>query len=208
MNIPDQIISIAVSCIISAGGVGAIIICVVKFTVSSMADALSKKYELKLNKELECYKKSVEHKIYISRTRFDTEFELYRKLSKSFTNMVKEVSQLFPGFTKDTRDDYEKYKNQYDKAVEVFIEAQDELYASAPFISEQMYTAFMEIKGLCKLQLSDFEDFRLRSDAESYRKECIIEFKDAYKRTHEINKRFDELIMLMRDYISRLDVIE
>ena len=65
MDITGQIISIAGACIVSAGGIGAIIIGVIKFTSNSIADALSKKYELKLNKELELYKAGVENKIYI-----------------------------------------------------------------------------------------------------------------------------------------------
>ena len=49
MDITGQILSIAGACIVSAGGIGAIIIGVIKFTSNSIANALSKKYELKLN---------------------------------------------------------------------------------------------------------------------------------------------------------------
>lgn len=208
MDITGQILSIAGACIVSAGGIGAIIIGVIKFTSNSIADALSKKYELKLNKELELYKAGVENKIYISKTKFDTEFQLYRQLSKSFTNMTKEVVQLFPSFTKDARNDYDKYKSQHDRAVDAIIVAQDELYASAAFISSDLYEKFTEIENLCKCQLSDFQDFRLRPDADEYRKDCREAFQNAYKRTHEIDDKFRSLLETMREYISRLDVIE
>ena len=65
VDITGQIFSIVGACIVSAGGIGAITIGVIKFTSNSIADALSKKYELKLSKELELYKASVENKIYI-----------------------------------------------------------------------------------------------------------------------------------------------
>ena len=208
MDITGQILSIAGACIVSAGGIGAIIIGVTKFTSNSIADALSNRYELKLNKELELYKAGVENKIYISKTKFDTEFQLYRQLSKSFTNMTKEVSQLFPSFTKDVRDDYDKYKPQHDRAVDAIILAQDELCASAAFISADLYEKFAEIEKLCKLQLSDFQDFRLRPDAEEYRSDCREAFQETYKRTREINEKFKNLLEIMREYISRLDVIE
>ena len=207
MGIAGQIFSIAGACIVSAGGIGAIIIGVINFTSNSIADALSKKYELKLSKELELYKAGVENKIYISKTKFDTEFQLYRQLSKSFTNMTKEVVQLFPSFTKDVRDDYDKYKSQHDKAVDAIIVAQDELYSSAAFISSDLYKKFTEIENLCKRQLSDFQDFRLRPDAEEYRTECRDAFQATYKRTHEIDEKFNKLLETMREYISRLDVI-
>ncbi len=208
MNITQQILSIVGACIVSAGGIGAIIIGVIKFTSNSIADALSKKYELKLNKELELYKAGVENKIYISKTKFDTEFQLYRQLSQSFTNMTKEVMQLFPSFTKDAQDDYDKYKTQHDKAIDAIIVAQDELYASAAFISADLYERFTEIENLCKRQLSDFQDFRLRPDAEEFRKECREAFNETYKRTREIDDKFTKLLETMREYISRLDVIE
>ena len=208
MDITGQILSIAGACIVSAGGIGAIIIGVIKFTSNSIADALSKKYELKLNKELELYKAGVENKIYISKTKFDTEFQLYRKLSKSFTSMVKEVGQLFPTFTKDVRDDYEKYKPLHDKALDAIILAQDELYASAAFISADLYNSFFEIETLCKCQLSDFQDFRLRPDAEEFRNDCKDAFNETYKRTREINEKFEKLLEMLREYILRLDVIE
>lgn len=208
MGITGQILSIAVACIASAGGIGAIAFFTIKLTSNSIAEALLKKYELKMNKELELYKAGVENKIYISKTKFDTEFQLYRQLSKSFTNMNKEVAQLFPTITKDVCEDYDKYKKQHDKAVDAIILAQDELSASAAFISADFYEKFSEIEVLCKRQLNDFQDFRMRPDAEKYRNECRELFQETYTRTHEINEKFKSLLETMREYISMLDVIE
>lgn len=208
MNIAGEILSIAGACVISAGGIGAIVVGVIKFSSTAIAESLSKKYELKLNKELERYKAGVNNKIYISKTKFDTEFQLYRQLSKSFTDMVKQTEQLFPLFTKDTQNDYEKYKSQHDKTLDAIIVAQDELYESAAFISADLYNSFFEIETLCKRQLSDFQDFRLRPDAEEFRKECNDVFRETYQRTREIDEKFNKLLEILREYISRLDVIE
>ena len=208
MDIASEILSIAGACIVSAGGIGAIVVGVIKFSSTTIAESLSKKYELKLNKELERYKAGMENKIYISKTKFDTEFALYRQLSKSFAEMVKQTVQLFPSFTKDSRDDYEKYKSQHDNALDAIVVAQDELYASAAFISADLYNSFFEIETLCKQQLSDFQDFRLRPDAEEFRNDCRTEFQKTYKRTHEIDEKFNNLLEILREYISRLDVIE
>ena len=206
--IENQIVDVVAACIISAGGVGGIILGAVKFASNTIADKLEKKYELRLNKELELYKAGVGNKIYISKTKFDTEFQLYRQLSNHYAKMIKEVAQLFPVFTKDARDDYEKYKSQHDRALDAIVLAQDELCSSAPFISKDLYDEFIEIENLCKRQLSDFQDFRLRPDAENYRSECHDEYKATYKRTKEINDKFNELLENLRDYISKLDVIE
>ena len=206
--IMDQITSIALACITSAGGVGAIILGVIKLSSNTIASNLEKKYELRMNKELELYKAGVGNKIYISKTKFDTEFQLYRQLSNCFTRMVKEVAQLFPVLTKDMRNDHEAFQGMHNRALDAIVLAQDELCSSAPFISKGLYEKFLEIENLCKHQLSDFQDFRLRPDAKSYQVELNKEYREAYNRTRKINQKLNELLEELRDYISKLDVIE
>ena len=103
----NTILEIGAAIVVAFGGAGAIIAGVTKFSVNQIADSLQKKYDLKLNKELEAFKNTLENKSYVSKTRFDAEFAIYRQLSGITVTMVKEVSQLFPTFTRDTRDDYE-----------------------------------------------------------------------------------------------------
>ena len=139
----NDILKIALTIIGCFGGVGAIVSATVKFTSEKISERLEKKYELRLNKELEEFKNKLENKSYVSKTRFDTEFSIYRQLSESTVIMVKEVSQLFPRFTRDTRDDYDTYKKK-----------------------------FYEIERKCKEQIEDFIDFRLRDDFMQYIEEC------------------------------------
>ena len=63
---------IAIASIISAGGIGAIIVGTVHFSANLIADRLSKKYEAKLIQENEKYKSEISKKEYVSKTRFDT----------------------------------------------------------------------------------------------------------------------------------------
>ena len=204
----DEVWKIVLGILAAVGGLSGLILIVIKFSSNIIAERLSKKYEFKLSKELEKYKSSLENKTYISKTKFEAEFQLYRDLSKACTNMVKQTSQLFPTFTKDSRNDYDTYKSFHDKAVDTIIIAQDELGASAPFISEKVFNGFSEIEKLCKTQLSDFQDFRLRPDAESYRADCKDAYKETYKRTKEIANKLDTLMSSLRTYLSQLDVIE
>lgn len=204
----DNMWKIVLGILASVGGISGLILTVIKFSSDIIADKLSKKYELRLSKELEIYKANIDNKLYISKAKFDTEFQIYRQLSKAFVNMVKENYALFPTFTKDCRDDYDTYKKFHDKSVDAIIIAQDELAANAPFIPENMYDSFSEIEKLCKEQLSDFQDFRLRPDAEAYIKDCPQEYKETYKRTKLIRDKLQLLIREVRDYLSKLDVIE
>lgn len=74
----EDVWKIILCAISSAGGIGIVIIAIIKFSASRIAEKLSKKYEMKLQKELEKYKSGFDNKIYISKTKFDIEFDLYR----------------------------------------------------------------------------------------------------------------------------------
>lgn len=204
----NDIWKIVLTTISSVGGIGTIIMFIVKFCSNTIADKLSKKYELKMNKELEKYKAGIENKTYMSRTKFDAEFSMYRELSQVFAQLVKQTYQLFPTFTKDSRTDYETYKECHDKCVDVIVLAQDKLNSCAPFISKAIYDDYNNIEELCKTQLSDFQDFRLRPDAENYRKDCKDEFHKAYKRTREIQEAYETVSNNLRTYINSIDVID
>ena len=66
-----DILQIATATIISAGGIGAIIIAAVQFTSNIIADKISKKYELKLNESLESYKSNIAREIWFPLSRLD-----------------------------------------------------------------------------------------------------------------------------------------
>lgn len=96
----DKAIEIALAIVASVGGFGVVFSAVVYFTSNFIAERLQKKYELKLNERFEKYKAGIENKTYISKTKFDAEFALYRSLSKAFFDMIKNISVMIPqGYT-------------------------------------------------------------------------------------------------------------
>jgi len=62
----------------SLGGVAATVILVVKFCGGIIAERLQKKYELKLNEDLESHICCFRQKNYISKARFEKEFAVYQ----------------------------------------------------------------------------------------------------------------------------------
>lgn len=92
----NDVWQIVLGVIASVGGIGGVILIIIKFSVNAIAKHLEERYSLKLNKELEYYKSSLDNKIYISKTKFDTEFGIYRELSKAFFEMVKNISIMIP----------------------------------------------------------------------------------------------------------------
>ena len=107
-----QIWQVALAIIASIGGAGVIILGVVKFTSNIIAERLSKKYEIKMNKELEAFKAGIDKKTYISRARFDAEFQIYRELSENVLTMIEATNWLFPHGL-DVLPEDEKNKKKY-----------------------------------------------------------------------------------------------
>ena len=164
-----------------------------------------------LNERFEKYKAGIENKTYISKTKFDAEFALYRSLSKAFFDMIKNISVMIPqGYTTVPADKEVRKKvdeEHYSTARASVVVAQDELNSNAPFIPEQFYESYEEIRRLCGLQLSEFEErWNVGYFAPQEEKETLS--REAYKRTGEINEKFKKLNNEIREYLKTLDVLD
>jgi len=207
----NSIWKIVLTAIASVGGISGVIIITVKFSSNIIAERLSKKYELKLTKEIERYKAGIENKTYISKTKFDAEFALYRELSLAFFNAIKSVSIMIPrGYNTVPADEEAKKKfeeNNYSRALTDVVKAQDILNSNIPFISKDIYDAYSDILVDCKTQLNVFEERWNKGFIGHKFGESTLEHED-YKRTGTINEKFEKINILLRDYISSLDVLD
>lgn len=206
-----QVLSIATACIVSAGGVGGIAIAVIKFSSNIIAERISAKYENKLEQALEKYKTELSKKEYVSQVKFDAEFEIYRTLSKEFSTAVKNISLMIPdGMSyfpadEDKRKEYEN--NNYVNANNAIVMAQDALYANGAFISEDLYNKYNEILALCGQQLNAFQRrYNVLYFASQEKKESYTDKE--YERTTTIKEKWLELNNCVREYISKLEVID
>lgn len=207
----NDIWKIVLGIVASVGGIGGIILAVIKFSSSIIAKRLEERYSLKLNKELEKYKSSLDNKIYISKTKFDTEFSIYRELSKAFFELVKNINGMIPyGYSKvpadeTVRKEYEE--KTYSKASSSVIIAQDTLNSNAPFISYDIFEKYHSILKLCNIQLNAFERRwdKLSLVSQEEKEKFSV---DDYNRTGEINDNFKELNTNIREYLAKLDVLD
>lgn len=206
----SQVASIATACIVSAGGVGGVAMAVVKFTSNIIADKISAKYENKLEQALEKYKTELSKKEYVSQVRFDAEFEIYRTLSKEFSTAVKNISLMIPDGIAYSPADEEKrteYENKiYVDANNAVVVAQDVLYANGAFISEELYNKYNEILTLCNQQLNAFQRRFNISYFSSQGKKSYTDKE--YERTTTIKEKWLDLNNCVREYISKLEVID
>lgn len=221
MNL-DDIWKIIVTVVSSIGGIGGIIAGIVAFSTKRLANRIDKKYQLSIDMKLENFKSSLDTQIekykselskkeYVSKTRFDTEFSLYRELSSAFADMVKAINIMIPsGLAMIPSDREERLK--YDRencniSISAIVKAQDTLNANIPFISEDIYTGYSSILQLSMLQIDEYQerldiyDLRPQKEKEQFSKE-------AYMRTREINEKWKALNSSIRKYISTLDIVE
>ena len=202
---------IALAAIISAGGIGGIIIAVVKFSANQIAERMNTKFEATLNKELEKYKSELGKKEYISKARFDAEFEIYRKLSKAFFDMVCDINTLVPaGYSERPADEeaYQEYQeNAWKNASKSLQTAQETIVQNSPFIPEEMFNDFQELVRLSRLQISAYtKRFNVGYLAPREEKESYT--MDDYKRAGEIQDKYAALNKKVRNYLASLDVAE
>ena len=207
----DDIWKVVAMALTSVGGIGATIVLAVKGAAGIIAKRLEERYSLQLSKELEAYKSKIESKTYISKTKFDAEFNLYRELSKVFFDAVKAVSIMIPhGLSKypidpDMRKEVEE--EHYKKALQAVVVAQDTLKSNIPFISKELYDSYSDILSDCTRQINAFEERWNVSYVGHKLGESTLELDD-YQRTKTIVDKFDALNEKVRAYISGLDVLE
>ena len=151
------------------------------------------------------------NKIYISKSKFDTEFSLYRELTKSFFEAVKDITIMIPaGLAKYPPDEEEKKKYEntlYQQANQSVVIAQDILNSNIPFLPENFYVKYEEILSLCKIQLDVFEQrWNVLYLAPQKEKESFS--IEDYKRSREIKDKFKTLNKELHNYLDRLDILE
>lgn len=211
MKIVDKIWEIVLAVIAGLGGIGVVFGAVVYFTSNFIAERLQKKYDLKLNEEFEKYKANIDNKIYISKTKFDAEFNIYRSLSKAFFDMEKKFTILIPVGVVYLPADQEAQRKldeeNYLEAKKSLVIAQDELNSNAPFIPERFYNEYESIRKMCIEQLDEFANrWNIASLCTQEEKETIS--SEARDRTSDINDRLKNLNNEIRKYLNSLDVIE
>ena len=210
-----QIGAIAAACVVSAGGIGAIAIAIIKYSSNFIADRLSSIYAYKLERTLERYKTELSKKEFVSKTRFDTEFRMYQELSGKNLSMVYcagesvIITRGAPYSSKEVDQFIEKYCSQLNDA-----EITNKRYA--PFIAKEIYEKYLSLEKKAS------EIFRLLKSWKQYQTEdgfSVTINKAIYYNQAEITQAIsdkqkilsddsDALLHDLREYLSKLDVLE
>lgn len=107
------------------------------------------------NKLIEKSKASNEKKIYISKTQYDIELNVYREISKKTFSLIVSLTTIYSedhyreqNEKKTRAEEAESYRKLVDRIVDV----QDVLYENAPFIPEHIFNQYNDLYQLAKEQ--------------------------------------------------------
>lgn len=200
----DDVIKIALTVIGGFGGVFVITGVVIKFSADKIAERLSLKYELKLNKEMESYKSDLEKKNYVSQTRFIAEFNMYQelmeKLEKSFSDVARFTHFITIG--EYLTEKQEQYENAY-KSTDMLHSA---ISRYAPFVDKNIYDKLTNLRENLWKQITEMQEITFHKED--------IETADRGKQRQSIMDRgklmktnFDNFTEELREMLAKREVI-
>lgn len=188
----DIIMEVALACVISAGGIGGIIIAVVKLSVAS----IEKRFERKYIEKFAVFKSDIDKKQYISQVRFDAEFEIYKQLSRKYGELVLQIMVKASNIDKYKLDDMQD--KEMGEINYLAYQAVSELYSSAPFIQEDIYNDFLNIYEMSRKLLVQWGEEQKSSTNETKNDVC---------EANEIYQKYNDTIVKVREYTSKLEGI-
>ena len=200
---------IIVTIVASAGGIGGVVVFLVKVIIEKIAERMSKKYEIKLNKDLEKHKSNLINMNYISKTQFDVEFEIYRSLTKRYFTMMVSINNIFsPNYRQDISNgvDLERIKKDAINLVEKTADAQDCLFENAAFIPKNLYEKYDTILEKSLDLFWEYNDALCKEQLES----TVLNNEwcdERHQRAKTIDETYRELNNELRDYLRSLTIV-
>lgn len=199
----------------SVGGIGGLIFIVVKFASNMIAERLSQKYQLSLQKELENYKASIENKTYISKARFDREFSMYQDLCEKNITMVYDMGAAVIITRGGQHPNVNSVQDFVNLAAQHIDDAEITNKRYAPFIAKEIFESYKELgkqaySVISLLNLWDMFETKnyttINYNGTAYtRNAAKTEIEDKQK---TISKLSDDILDKLRDYLSSLDTLE
>lgn len=168
------------------------------------------------SRKIEEAKGSVSEKVYVSKIRFDTEFQIYRKLSSVFYDVLESISFLIPDGLNDARfSDSQQVKAEmqmrYFDAVKAVMNAKRVLGRNMAFIQDDIYKAYRKTLAAGETQLFVFrQKFRQldgKKEANNYNEWPTFGNED-YRRTLKMSNELEEINANIRNYLSTLDILK
>lgn len=215
----NTVFNIIFTAIASVGGAGAIVAVCVRFASRRLSEAMLKKYQTKLEKDIERYKSELDREAeryrtklnrltFVNQRQFDTEFTAYQALFDSLFDFSAHTANLYPAFDQLPIGENEKkemYRQRYADYRTAFNRFSETLEKNAPFIPKENYDLFSELRAEAHEIACMYSEIRIIDDP-VYRTDYNAIARDNYKNTRKFNKDVDAAKDAIRDYLSTLKV--
>ena len=179
-----------------------------------IADRLSKKYQLQLDKEIERFKTELNTKEYVSKTKFDAEFRMYQELSEKNVSIVYKSGEaiLVVRGAQYSDSEIERFMACF---CELLNDAELTNKRYAPFVSEDIYNKYLSIEKKASNILTFLKYWKAYSNGEIFSITLFgtvfhnrDEIKTAIEATQKaLSAESNDLLIELRDYLSKLDVL-
>lgn len=208
-EVVKNILEICAAIILSLGGAAGIIVVIIKFSVNQIASSLEKKYQLKLDKELEKCKASLDGKLYVTKSKYDLEIDTFKKLSSLYFEVVALANELIPpGLSRQLADKTEQAKIDdvvYKKLEQSLVEGQKVLFSLSGFIPSEFYNLYLELHKMGMKQCNAYS----RRYLVTYFAEDKNSFTaEEYARSSEMSKKLEQINDNIREHINSMVIIE
>ena len=179
---------------------------------SGIRDLVVKKFQLSFDKALENRKAINDRKNYISKTRFDKEFETYQVLSEKQISLVYDCGESVIR-ARGNYENGEECEGFFEQFSVHLNDADIWLKRYAPFISKQIFEKYrtLDRKATQLLKLS-FVRFQARNmvgnfnfNGQQYTRESSLKVIETMQK--EISILSDDIIEYVREYLNSLDVM-
>lgn len=211
----SKIAEIALSALTAAGGIGVISLAVIKWGSNIIADKLSKKYQFKIDKEIEKYKATISQKQHVSVTHFDFEFSLYKDLCKTLSDMLQDIFTIIPVceeeqiINKIPMSDEALHKSNYEMfchAVQVSAKAKDTLSANRPFLPKDIMDQIDDILALAGKQLIRFSE-RYNDQVPGQLEEKVVLSESDFANSRQLADKWFAVCDSIRNYLKTLEIV-
>lgn len=188
-----------------------------KYGTNKIVDMLLSKYQLSLDKKLETYKAEIEAKNYVTKFRFDKEFEVLHKLTQDYYDFTFLAWNVYINISINSNSEFDEcYKN--------FTTACDNytlyFFKNCAIINKELANSFRigieninEFRKTAKYCRNSFLTYNNlnKTDTDGYQTH-VIQNMDKLKVIHDelnVGKQygFQHMIDLVRDYLNSLQII-
>lgn len=215
----ESVLKIVTAAITSIGGAGVIIWAIVRFAANHLSEKMLRKYDAKLDKEIEQYKhtleleteryrKKAEKLTFVSKIQFETEFSAYKALFEYLFDFSNSTRSLFPIMDKlpaDEHEEKEEYRRRYSSFVNAYNKFSEVLEKNAPFIPIENYEMFASLRKQADDIGRMFPEIRI-IDNPAYRESYVKIADKNYDKTILFEKDIETAKIKIRDYLATLKV--